>query len=198
MATRSFVELVRLVARLRDGEHGCPWDRAQDHHSLRAYMLEEAYEFIAAIDAGDDDLMTDELGDVLLQVVLHSQIAAERGAFAVEDVIESISEKLIRRHPHVFGNASDDLPSVYRRWEEVKSAENRRQVPLPALVRARKAVAVAEKLGRVTEDGLETLGETREEKAGARILRAVAAAWEEGYDPELALDKALALLHDGD
>jgi len=191
MTTRSFSDLVKLVAGLRDIEGGCPWDRAQDHSSLRPYILEEAYELIAAIDGGDSDLLADELGDVLLQVVLHSQIAAERGAFTIDDVIEAISAKLVRRHPHVFGDASDDLPSIHRRWEEIKSREKRGDVSLPILVRARKAISAAAKLGRITLDQVGGIGETDEEKAGAQILREIAAAWEDGIDPELALVKAL-------
>jgi len=190
MATRSFAELVDLVARLRDPEGGCPWDRAQDHASLRSYILEEAHELIAAIDRADEDLVAEELGDVLLQVVLHSQIAAEKGAFTIEDVIGSIAAKLVRRHPHVFGDASNDLPSVHRRWEEIKSCENKADVPLPPLLRARKAAGAA-KLDGLTPDDLGRLGVTDEERTGARILREIGAAWEKGVDPELALHRVL-------
>jgi MazG family protein len=191
MATRSFEDLIGLVARLRDAEDGCPWDRAQDHSSLRPYILEEAYELIAAIDRGDTDLLADELGDVLLQVLLHSQIAAERGTFTIDDVIASLSAKLVRRHPHVFGDASDDLPSIHRRWEEIKTLEGRGDVMLPILVRARKALSAAAKLRGITPDRVGEIGETDEEKSGARILREIAAAWETGLDPEIALVKAL-------
>ena len=191
MRGRSFSDLVGLIARLRDPEDGCPWDRAQDHASLRPYMLEEAYELIAAIDSEDDASIVDELGDVLLQVVLHSQIASERGAFTITDVSKAITEKLKRRHPHVFGNASNDLPSIYRRWDEVKSRENQAEVTLPILVRARKAVFALAKRERAHVIDAERIGRTPEERAGARILAAVDAAWREGFDPELALQKAL-------
>jgi tetrapyrrole methylase family protein/MazG family protein len=193
MESRSFSDLVDLIARLRHPEEGCPWDRAQDHRSLRPYVLEEAHELIAAIDSGDDESIADELGDVLLQVVLHSQIASERGAFTVEDVIAAISEKLTRRHPHVFGDASDDLPSIHRRWQEIKGRENRKNAELPVLVRARKAVfalAKLEQLDRIEEEAF-GVGEDPEERAGRRILRVVEQAWREGFDPELALRKAL-------
>jgi len=194
MATRSFDDLIELVARLRGAEDGCPWDRAQDHVSLRPYALEEAYELIAAIDRGDDDLIADELGDVLLQVLLHSQIASERGAFTIAEVIESLSSKLVRRHPHVFGDASDDLPSIHRRWEEIKTREKRDPVTLPILVRARKAVSAAANLRGISTDRIGEIGETAEEESGARILREIAAAWDAGHDPELALAKALERL----
>jgi MazG family protein len=194
MATRSFEDLVGLVGRLRDAEEGCPWDRAQDHRSLRPYILEEAYEVIAAIDRGDAELLADELGDVLLQVLLHSQIAAERGTFTVDDVIASLSAKLVRRHPHVFGEASDDLPSIHRRWEEIKAREKRGDVTLPILVRARKELSAAAKVRGITPDRVGEIGETDEERAGARILREIAVAWEAGLDPELALAKALERL----
>jgi uncharacterized protein YabN with tetrapyrrole methylase and pyrophosphatase domain len=191
MRGRSFSDLVELIARLRDPEGGCPWDRAQDHSSLRPYLLEEAYETIAAIDGGDPAALASELGDVLLQVLLHSQIASERGEFSIDDVIEGLAEKLTRRHPHVFGDASDDLPSIVRRWEEVKSQENRVEVTPPILVRARKAVFALANRGRAHLIDEERIGRTQEERAGARILAVIDAAWREGFDPELALRKAL-------
>ena len=188
MASEAFSELVGLIARLRDPEEGCPWDSAQDHASLRPYLIEEAYEAIAAIDAGDSDALASELGDVLLQVLLHSQIASERGAFAIGDVISGLVEKLTRRHPHVFGDESNDLVSIHRRWEEIKSREGRKDATLPALLRARKAVAALAASGRIDE---ERLGRTAEERAGARLLAVIESVWQEGFDPELALRKAL-------
>jgi len=131
MRGKPFSDLLELIARLRDPVDGCSWDRAQDHVSLRPYMLEEAYETIAAIDGGDPAALASELGDVLLQVLLHSQIASEREEFSIDDVIAGLAEKLTRRHPHVFGDASNDLLSVHRRWEEIKSQENRVEATLP-------------------------------------------------------------------
>jgi uncharacterized protein YabN with tetrapyrrole methylase and pyrophosphatase domain len=191
MRSRSFYDLVELIARLRDPENGCPWDRAQDHASLRPYMLEEAYETIAAIDGGDPAALASELGDVLLQVLLHSRIASERGEFSIDDVIACLVEKLTRRHPHVFGDASNDLPSITRRWEEIKSRENQVEATLPILVRARKAVSALAKRERAGLIDAERIGRTPEERAGARILAVIDAAWREGFDPELALQKAL-------
>ena len=99
----SFTELVGVMARLR-GPDGCPWDREQTHATLKPYLLEEAYEALEAIDARNDDELCGELGDVLLQVVFHAQIASEEGRFDIEEVGRAIVDKLIRRHPHVFGD----------------------------------------------------------------------------------------------
>ena len=192
----SFEQLVELVAKLR-AEDGCPWDRAQDHRSLRPYVLEEAYETIAAIDAGDNEALADELGDLLLQVLLHSQIASERGEFSIDDVSKGLAEKLTRRHPHVFGDAPSDLPSLRKRWEEIKSREKQKVVRLPVLLRARKAVSALGNLGRTDLIDEEKIGRTAEERAGARILAAIAASWQEGFDPELALQKAIDRLCEG-
>lgn len=115
--------LVEVMARLR-GQNGCPWDLEQTHKSLRKYMLEEAYEVVEAIDSGEPDLLREELGDVLLQVVFHAQIAQERGAFDFRDVVAEITEKLLRRHPHVFGSGVARTPDeVTRTWEAIKRTE---------------------------------------------------------------------------
>lgn len=119
----NFRDLVALVSKLRS-PGGCPWDRQQTHHSLKPMMLEEAYEVIEAIDEGDDQELMEELGDLLLQVVFHSQIAAEEGRFTIDDVIERVHSKMIRRHPHVFGRDQADTPDqVLRNWEALKEAE---------------------------------------------------------------------------
>jgi len=116
-------QLLAIMRRLRSPE-GCPWDRAQDLASLRPYLLEEAYEVLDALDAGDLPELRTELGDLLFQVVFQSQIAAERGAFDMADVIGAISEKLLRRHPHVFGDLKlADAEAVHRNWAELKRAE---------------------------------------------------------------------------
>lgn len=122
-AAERFRDLVELIARLR-APGGCPWDREQTHESLKPMLLEEAYEVIEAIDEGDDAEFIGELGDLLLQVVFHSQIATEENRFTVGEVIERISSKMIRRHPHVFGE--DDAQTsneVLRNWEAIKAAE---------------------------------------------------------------------------
>jgi len=118
-----FAELVQLIARLR-APGGCPWDREQTHESLKPMMLEEAYEVVEAIDEGDDEELIGELGDLLLQVVFHSQIADEESRFTIGEVIERISTKMIRRHPHVFGeDTAQTSDEVLRNWEAIKEAE---------------------------------------------------------------------------
>jgi tetrapyrrole methylase family protein/MazG family protein len=118
-----FPELVGLMARLRAPD-GCPWDREQTPSTLRKYLIEETYEAIEAIDADDPDLLCEELGDVLLQVVFHAQLATEIGDFNIDDVVNGIVTKLVRRHPHVFGEVSvADSDEVLKNWEQIKKAE---------------------------------------------------------------------------
>lgn len=149
--------LLTVMARLRSPT-GCPWDREQDHRSLRFHAVEEVYELIDAIEAGDDLEMAEELGDLLLQVVFHCQLARERGAFDFEQVARRIEEKLIRRHPHVFGDASaKTVEAVWTQWEQIKKAEKHGTkharpsaldgIPkhLPALLRTEKLVKKARK-----------------------------------------------------
>ncbi|HUG87840.1 MAG TPA: nucleoside triphosphate pyrophosphohydrolase [Actinomycetota bacterium] len=139
------LDLVRVVARLR-ADDGCPWDRAQTHMSLRRHLLDEAYELIEAIEEGTPDELKDELGDVLLQAIFHAQMAADDGAFDIDDVAEVTVEKLIRRHPHVFADVDADTPeAVYANWERIKAEEKGDRavdegVPkaLPALIAAQK------------------------------------------------------------
>ena len=122
-ALRDWTTFRKIIATLR-GPNGCPWDQKQTHESLKKYLLEEAHEFLAAVDAGDDYAMIEELGDVLLQVFLHAQIGEDNGYFNLEEVLASISEKMIRRHPHVFGGVSvEDADEVIANWEEIKRAE---------------------------------------------------------------------------
>jgi len=120
---QQFQALVEVMAHLRSPQ-GCPWDREQTHQTLRPYLLEEAYEVLHALDEGDDRELCSELGDVLLQVLFHAQIAAEEGRFDIYDVVETLREKLIRRHPHVFGECKlDDAQEVTRNWELLKAQE---------------------------------------------------------------------------
>lgn len=122
-AGEEFAKLVELIARLR-APGGCPWDREQTHESLKPMMLEEAYEVVEAIDEGNDDELIGELGDLLLQVVFHSQIATEENRFDVARVIERIASKMVRRHPHVFGDDhAQTAGEVLRNWEAIKEAE---------------------------------------------------------------------------
>ncbi len=119
-----FDELVRIMRLLRDPVDGCPWDLEQTHMSLRRHVVEEAYEAVAAIEEEDDAALADELGDILLQVVFHAQIASEAGTFTIEDPIANIIAKLRRRHPHIFGTAVADTPeAVMTRWDEIKRQE---------------------------------------------------------------------------
>jgi len=118
-----FADLVGLIARLR-GPGGCPWDREQTHNSLKPMALEEAYEVVEAIDEGGDAELAGELGDLLLQVVFHAQIATEEGRFTIDDIVDRVSGKMRRRHPHVFGDHKADTPEeVLRSWEALKEAE---------------------------------------------------------------------------
>src|SRR5438132_6313874 len=120
-----FEKLVAVQARLR-AANGCPWDREQTHQSLRTYLIEEAYEVLEALESGNDDKFTEEMGDLLLQIVFHSQIAREEGRFTVAEVIREIHDKMIRRHPHVFGKTrAKDSTEVLRNWEESKAEERR-------------------------------------------------------------------------
>ena len=171
---------MEIIARLR-GPEGCPWDRKQTHDSLKPYFIEEVYEAIEAIDSKEPHHMADELGDVLLQIALHSQIASENGEFTIEDVINCISEKMIRRHPHVFGDIRvKDADEVLINWEKIKKVEKKDQEGpsmmasiqegLPALYRSSKIQRKAAGVGfdwpdwkgaweKVTEE----IGELQEE-----------------------------------
>jgi len=120
-----FERLVAVQARLR-APNGCPWDREQTHQTLRTYLIEEAYEVLEALDSGDDAKFAEEMGDLLLQIVFHSQIAKEEERFSVSDVIREIHDKMIRRHPHVFGEIrAKDSAEVLRNWEQIKAHERR-------------------------------------------------------------------------
>ncbi len=154
-----FEELVKIMARLRS-KKGCPWDREQTHQTLRPYLIEEAYEVLDALDNGGDDDFKDELGDLLLQVVFHAQIAAEEKRFDVQDVARSINDKLVRRHPHVFGDIrADTADEVLTNWEKIKREEKgdqgRKSVldglpsSMPALLHAYR---IQEKVARVNFD----------------------------------------------
>ncbi|HEY3913055.1 MAG TPA: MazG family protein [Verrucomicrobiae bacterium] len=150
-------DLLKVMAALR-APGGCPWDREQDHMTLRFHAVEEVYELLDAIEAGDDQEMVEELGDLLLQVVFHSQLGKERAAFDFGQVARNIADKLVRRHPHVFGDLKvKDVDEVWANWEKIKAAEKHGTrharksaldgVPkhLPALMRAEKLVKKARK-----------------------------------------------------
>lgn len=179
-------DLVQVIRILR-GENGCPWDRVQTHESIRMDMLEEAYEAADAIDKGDMENLCEELGDVLMQVVFHAEIEGEKGGFTIEDVIRGICEKMVYRHPHVFGNGevkADTAEQVLVNWEELKKKEKHtetqtevmKNVPdaLPALIRARKVQKKAADVGfdfPVTEDAFQKVYEEVQELEEAAKLQ---------------------------
>ena len=159
--SQRFDELVNLMAKLRAPD-GCPWDRKQTHESLKPYLLEEAYEVLETIDKQDEPKLREELGDLLLQILFHAQIAAERNTFTVDDVMQLLADKLVRRHPHVFGRKDTDgtltPDQVYSNWEQIKKSERQQTgrsesaldgVPktLPALLRAFQIQARASRVG---------------------------------------------------
>lgn len=122
----SIADLLALMVRLRDPERGCPWDRVQDFSSVAPYTIEEAYEVVDAIDRGDRGALKDELGDLLFQVVFHARMAEEEAAFDFGDVVQALHDKLLRRHPHVFGDApANDIDAVHASWETIKREERR-------------------------------------------------------------------------
>ena len=176
-------ELRRIVARLR-APGGCPWDREQTHASLRAGLIEEAYEVVRAIDAAVDDHLREELGDLLLQVVFHAQIATEEQRFTFDDVADVVAEKLVRRHPHVFGDAHcADAAAVLKRWDEIKRAEKGRSgssaiddldPALPALMCAQQTQKKAARVGFDWNNAQPVFEKLREEIA--EIEGALAAA----------------------
>ena len=151
-----FSELVAIMARLR-GPSGCPWDREQDHRSLRPCLLEETYEVLEAIDRDDPDALRQELGDVLLQVIFHAQLAEEAGRFDIGEVVQGLRDKLVARHPHVFGDSSAETPEdVLHQWDNLKrqersddSAEAIIEAPraMPALSRAQVVLRRAGRAG---------------------------------------------------
>jgi nucleoside triphosphate diphosphatase len=147
-------KLLEIMARLRDPQTGCPWDREQDFSTLAPYTLEEAYEVVDAIRRDDIEGLRDELGDLLLQVVFHSRVAEEAGVFSFEDVAESIVNKMLRRHPHVFGTDEErDRGAVAGSWERIKAGERRAARPadksvLDGIATALPSLKRAEKLGK--------------------------------------------------
>ncbi len=201
----SFEDFVKIIRRLR-AKDGCPWDREQTHDSLRPCMMEEAAEFVSSIriyhESGSAENMREELGDILLQVVMHSVIAEEEGLFTLEDVIEEVSEKMIRRHPHIFGTAEADSPEqVLQNWDEIKKKEKEgkswiesplREIPkeFPSLTRGPKVLKKIDKLyeaAPVREETAEKLLETVKE------LAACGEGTEKGRTEKLLGDALLGL-----
>jgi tetrapyrrole methylase family protein/MazG family protein len=193
-ADRTPESLIRVVARLR-APNGCPWDREQTPASLRDAVLEEAYEVVDAIDAGDSHGLAEELGDLLLLIAMNAQIAEESGAFRIEDVFEGINRKLIRRHPHVFGSVSATTPdAVIATWEGVKEIERAEKGDVAAKInpidRLPRAMPITRKVVEILAPRA-GLTPPRELDAGDALLAEVQALIARGLDPELALDASL-------
>ena len=196
----SLATVTRIAERLR-APNGCPWDREQTHQSLRPHLLEEAYEALEALDSGDLPRLRDELGDLLLQIALHAQLAHEEGAFDIADVAARLNEKLIRRHPHVFAGAeiSGDLLA---QWERIKREEREETgkphetitagVPkdLPALFAAERLLERAQRVGLKPERIDVPLDIDDSSFLGELLFDLVAAAREKGFDAETALREA--------
>jgi len=168
--------LREIVARLRAPD-GCPWDREQTHESLRAALVEECYEVIEAIEKADDANLREELGDLLLHVVLHAHMAGERQAFSFEEVVGEICEKLVRRHPHVFGDAkAGNTSEVLRQWEQIKREEKGERTSimdglpaaLPALLRAQNVQKKAARVGFDWKEASEVFAKVDEEVSELR------------------------------
>lgn len=195
-ASRSPTTLHRLTGLLRS-PNGCPWDRKQTHASLISAALEEAYEVVDAIEEGDPDHLAEELGDLLLQVALHAQIAEEEGSFTIEDVYDHVNRKLVRRHPHVFGAAiAETAEQVRVTWEEIK-AEERHLTGRPAeehdtFDRLPRSMPVLTRLSRVLASSGETTvaSEAERQRIADYLLGAVQAAIHAGLDPERILEEA--------
>lgn len=220
MGKHSFEDLLAIMARLRAPD-GCPWDREQTHRSIKDCLLEEAYEFLEAVEEDSSAHMREELGDVLLQVVFHSRMAEEAGRFSMADVVQELSEKLVRRHPHVFGEVSvSGSDEVVVNWDAIKVTESGKEdrrsrmdgVPrtFPALLRARKlqaraakdgfdwpdAAPVWDKVEEEMDEVREALGEGDpgrvEEEVGDLLFAVANLARKLGVDPEIALQRGNA------
>ncbi len=209
-------KLMEIMQRLL-GPQGCPWDREQTLESLRPYVLEEAHEVVEAIDRGDPDLLREELGDLLFQVVFQSELAAKQGWFDIDDVVDAISDKMVRRHPWVFGDQEvGDASGALDRWEAMKAQEKRERgalggvpVALPALLRAlrvgEKAAAVGydwhdaagarakidEELAELDEAVAGGDSDRMEEELGDLLFAVASFARKVGLDPESALRRSL-------
>jgi uncharacterized protein YabN with tetrapyrrole methylase and pyrophosphatase domain len=189
-------ELLDVMAKLRSPQ-GCPWDREQDHMSLRFHAVEEVYELLDAIEAGDDPEMVEELGDLLLQVVFHCQLGKERGAFDFEAVCRIVVDKLIRRHPHVFGDVKVmNVDQVWANWDQIKRNEKkgtRHERPsifdgipkhLPALLRAEKLHKKARKADLGGDQIPRTRDESSKTKLAGELFRIVALCQRKGWSAE--------------
>ena len=192
--------LHEIMTRLRNPQTGCPWDRAQTLETLKPCVLEETYELLAAMDRPEDQANhIEELGDVLLQVMFQSVMAEQEGKFSFDDVANAIADKLVHRHPHVFGDVvANDPATVLKNWERIKQLEHKKEarhsaldgVPtaLPALLKARRTMEKAKRIGY--EEDLKPVAV--EGDPGEFLLRVVKSIADQGVDSEAALEKATA------
>jgi XTP/dITP diphosphohydrolase/tetrapyrrole methylase family protein/MazG family protein len=198
-------DLIKTVAALRDPETGCPWDIEQDHQSITECLIDECCELLQTIDRLDMEHMEEELGDVLLQVVMHAQMAREAGKFDFDSVCREVNEKLVRRHPHVFGeNRLGDSKEVLVQWDQIKASEKKRgpeqtgrfkDLPnqLPALMFAKDVYKQIQKQNMDAKDlidqmAIDTVGDTiDEDNLGKQLFEIAAACRAKGLDPESAL-----------
>lgn len=195
---------LKMLTKVLRSPDGCPWDREQDHHSIRNDMIEECYEVVEAIDNDDVSLLREELGDVLFQVFFHAQIETEKGNFTIEDVVQDICDKMIYRHPHVFADVqADTSEKVLENWETLKQAEKHRKdtqasmeaIPpmLPALMRASKVV------GKALKEDYDFGSETEIREQMNRCLAAIGTDTEEENLAKLSfLASILSKKHGGD
>jgi tetrapyrrole methylase family protein/MazG family protein len=150
-AGETFAQLLDVMAQLR-GVNGCPWDKEQNHKSLKTFLLEESHELLDALDEGDAQKICEELGDLLHQIVFHCQIAAESGAFSAADVVRNLKNKMVRRHPHVFsGNALPDSQTVLKQWVEIKATEKQGEAPKSALGNVPRSMPALARAQTITE-----------------------------------------------
>ncbi len=193
-------ELIATLERLR-APGGCAWDRDQTHASLVQYLVEESAELVEAIESGDDAELVEELGDVLYQVLFHADIATEAGRFTLEDVAAHMTQKMVGRHPHVFGDVVAETPdAVIATWDAVKAVEKaHRTSVLEGIPSGMPGLALADKmLGRAARVGVAVepaAVPSSEEELGAELLALVSGARERGLDAERALRGALRSLH---
>lgn len=200
---KEFNELLEVAEKLLSPE-GCPWDQKQTFLSLQPYVLEEAHEVIEAVDSNEDRQIVEELGDLLYTIIFYGKLAQREGRFTMEDIVRTVKEKLIRRHPHVFGEVKvDHVDDVVKNWEQIKKQEKGDQtgksrldgIPgtLPALARAQKIIKrIIRSEAPLAKELLVSKGEISEEEAGEAMLQGIAQAEEAGIDSESALRRALA------
>lgn len=190
---------LRKIMEILRSENGCPWDKVQTHKTIRQDLLEEAYETAEAIDCESDEMLVEELGDVMLQVMFHSRIAEEEGRFTVDDVYTGVCKKMIERHPHIFGDVSvNSVDDVLTNWEAIKqNSKNRESLgeqldgvckALPSLMLASKYIGKCLKNGKDIESNTD-VGEVTEESVGDMLFNIAVLAKKNKIDPELALQR---------